>query len=132
MYRQSDMTLDAASRGGIQVPGLVAVKLSLQNDVSMAYGVHLDDESRVGRNESDASEFGRRVRQFAQDAHRILRCPDSRPDELFELHSRVFHLLREAPGAGLGGIRRWLLSVREQIGGRLQSWSVKEFEPWVA
>lgn len=103
----------------------------------MVHGIHVNDESRAGRGEfdageSDANEFGRRVRRFAQDAHRILRSPEGRPDELFELHARVFHLLREAPGAGLGGIRRWLLSVREEIGVRLRSWSAKEFESWVA
>jgi hypothetical protein len=98
----------------------------------MVHGIHLNDESRVGRNESEAGEFGRMVRRFAQDAHRILRCPDSRPDELFELHARVFNLLRQAPGTGSSGIRRWLLSVREEISVRLQSWSAKELEFWVA
>jgi hypothetical protein len=106
--------------------------LTLQEDVSMVHGVHVNDESRAGRGESDAADYGQRIRRLARDAHRILKSPDGQLDELIELHGRVFGLLNEAHGVRLSGIRRWLLSVREEIGDRLQSWSVEELESLVA
>ena len=98
----------------------------------MVHGVHVNDESRAGRGEYDAGDYGQRIRRLARDAHRTFSSPDGRLDELIELHGRVFGLLNEAPGVRLSGIRRWLLSVREEIGARLQSWSVEELESLVA
>ena len=97
----------------------------------MVHGIHANDRGRAVRGEPDASEFGRMIQVFAQDAHRIFGSPDSRPDELIELHGRVFDLLCEAPAAGSSGIRQWLLSVRKEIGDRLESWSMEELESWV-
>jgi hypothetical protein len=98
----------------------------------MVHGVHGNDESRAGRSESDAGDYGRRIRRLAQDAHRILKCPDSPIDQLIELHTRVFDLINEAPGVRLSGIRRWLLSLREEIGARLHAWSLQQLESSVA
>jgi hypothetical protein len=89
----------------------------------MADGIHANDE---GRHHPD--DFGRRVRRFALDAHRILGRPDSPLDELIELHARAFHLLDEVPGTRASGILGWLLAVRQRIGARLQSWSVEDLE----
>ena len=94
--------------------------------------VHVNDESRAGRGQSDAGDYNLRVRRLAQDAHRISQSPDSPIDELIELYARVFHLLNEAPEVGLSGIRRWLLSVRDEIGGRLRAWSMEQLESSVA
>jgi hypothetical protein len=93
--------------------------------------VHVNDESRAGRGQSDAGDYGQRVRRLAEDAHRISQSPDSPIDELIELHARVFHLLNEAPEVRLSEIRRWLLAVREEIGGRLRAWSLEELESLV-
>jgi hypothetical protein len=94
----------------------------------MVHGIHVNDESWGGRGEDDAGDFGRRVRRVALDAHRILSRPDSPLDELIGLHWRVFHLLDEVPGARATGVLRWLLAVRQEIGARLQSWSVEDLE----
>jgi hypothetical protein len=89
----------------------------------MSGGVQQNDEDR-----GDPSDFGREVRRLALDAHRILGRPDSPIDELLRLHARVWHLLQEVPGARPIGVLGWLLTVRQRIGARLQSWSVEELE----
>ena len=98
----------------------------------MAHRVHVDDESRGGRGELDAGDFGRSVRWFALDAHDVLSRPASRLDELIGLRGRAFHLLNEVPGARATGILCWLLAVRQEIGARLQSWSVEDLESLIA
>jgi hypothetical protein len=91
----------------------------------MTYGAHETDESRGGRGGFDPDDFGRRVREFALDAHRILKRPDSPTDELIALHRRVWFLLCEAPGSQSTPIRRWLLAARQEIAAKLQSRSVE-------
>jgi hypothetical protein len=80
----------------------------------------------------DPVDFGRRVREFARDAHRILPRPDCHADDLIGLHRRVWFLLREAPGSPSSAIARWLLAARQAIAARLQSWSAQELESLVA
>ena len=98
----------------------------------MVHGIHAIDRGRAVRGEPDASEFGRMIQVFAQDAHRIFGSPDSRPDELIELHGRVFDLICEVPAVGSSGIRRWLLSVRKEIGDKLWASTLEELESSVA
>jgi hypothetical protein len=100
--------------------------------MSMADRIHLNEESRVHPGELGHGEFGHEVRRLALDAHRILRRPDSSLDDLIDLHGRVFHLLRQERGARSGGIGRWLLAVRQEIGVKLESWSVEDLESCVA
>jgi hypothetical protein len=86
-----------------------------------------DDER--GRGETgrfDPGDFGRRIREFAIDAHRVLRHPDSSLDELTRLDVRAFRLLGEAPGARTVGIFPWLLAVRQRIRARLESRSFED------
>jgi hypothetical protein len=95
----------------------------------MADRVLMNDESRGG---FDAGDFGRRVRQFALDAHRILKGPDGPIDELFDLHWRSWSLLHEAPGEQTDGVYRWLLAARRAIVDRLHLSATEEIESWVA
>ena len=95
----------------------------------MVHGAHVNDKSRAGRGESDAGDYGRRIRGFAQDAHRILKSPDSQLDELIELHGRVFDLLNEAPGADRaesadGSCRCGRRSASGSSPGRWRNWSL--------
>jgi hypothetical protein len=80
----------------------------------------------------DPVDFGRRVREFARDAHRILKGPDCHADDLIVLHRRTWLLLREAPGSQSSAIGRWLLAARQEIAARLQSWSAQEQDSLVA
>jgi hypothetical protein len=80
----------------------------------------------------DPVDFGKRVREFARDAHRILKRPDCHADDLIVLHKRLWFLLREAPGSPSSAIARWLLAARQEIAAKLQSWSVEELEALVA
>lgn len=94
----------------------------------MANRVHIYDEGRVDPGASEPQEFGRRVRELAREAHRVLGRPDGPIDELLRLHARVWHLLRDVPGARPVGVVRWLLAVRRQVGARLQTWSIEDLE----
>jgi hypothetical protein len=94
----------------------------------MTYGAYETDESRGGRGGFDPDDFGRRVREFASDAGRILTRPDRSMDELIELHSRAWLLLCEAPGSQSSAIRQWLLPTRQAIAAKLRSWSVEDLE----
>jgi hypothetical protein len=89
--------------------------------------VHATD---AGRGNPD--EFGQKVRQFALDAYDVLGRADSTLDELIALHRRVWHLLLEVHGAQSTEIHRWLLAVRQEIGAKLQSWSLEDLECLVA
>lgn len=100
--------------------------------LTMSCGVLEVDEGRVQPDGSDPGEFARGVRRFALDAREILGRPESTLGELIGLHGRVFHLLQGVPGTRTTGILPWLLAVRQQIGARLQSWSVEDLESRVA
>ena len=94
----------------------------------MTYGAYETDESRGGRGGFDPDEFGRRVREFALDAHRILKRPDSSMDELIGRDSCAWLLLCEAPASQSSAIRRWLLAARQAIAAKLRSWSAEHLE----
>jgi hypothetical protein len=99
----------------------------------MSNGLCEADVSRVHPGRFDAESFARGVRQLSLDAHDILSRPDSPLDELIGLHWRAWHLLREAASVGSGEeVCRWLLGVRQEIGAKLQSWSVEDLESLVA
>jgi hypothetical protein len=85
----------------------------------MADGTRDDAEGRGEPGRFDPEGFGRSIREFAIDAHRVLRRPDSPLGELLRLHGRGSRLLGEAPGTGSSGISLWLLAVRQRIGARL-------------
>jgi hypothetical protein len=95
----------------------------------MADRVHMNDESEGG---FDSGDFGRRVRQFAVDAHRIVKGPDGPLDDLIDLHWRAWSLLLEAPGEQTDGVYHWLLAARRAIVDRLHHSATEEFETWVA
>ena len=80
----------------------------------------------------EPDEFGREVRRLARDAHRVFGRRDSSIDELLRLHARVWHLLRDVPGARPIEMVRWLLAVREEIGVGLRAWSLEEQESSLA
>jgi hypothetical protein len=92
----------------------------------MARDARDDERGRGEAGRFDPEGFGRRVREFAIDAHRVLRRPDSPLDELTRLDGRAFRLLGEAPGARSIGISPWLLAVRQRIGARLESRSFED------
>jgi hypothetical protein len=94
--------------------------------------VHVIDESRGDLGGFEPEGFGRRVREVALDAHRVLNRPDSPIDEVLRLHRRVWHLLHDAPGARPNEIRRWLLAALQAIDARILAWSFTELESWVA
>jgi hypothetical protein len=98
----------------------------------MVHGAHVNDDIRAGHGGPDAGDFGQSVRRLAQDAHRILRCPDSPIDELIELHSQVLGLLNDAAGSRSAGILGWLHAVRGRVGARLRSWSAGVLESPIA
>lgn len=85
----------------------------------MADGTRDDARGRDASGRFDAEGFARRIREFAPDAHRVLRRPDSPLGELIRLHGRVIRLLVEATGTGSSGIFPWLLAVEQRIGERL-------------
>jgi hypothetical protein len=87
----------------------------------MADGARDDARGRDASGRFDPEGFGRRIREFALDAHRVLRRPDSPFGELIRLQGRVIRLLGEATGTGPRGISPWLLAVEQQIGDRLPS-----------
>ena len=87
----------------------------------MADGARDDARGRDASGRFDPEGFGRRIREFALDAHGALRRPDSPPGELIRLHGRVIRLLGEATGTGSKGIAPWLLAVEQRIGARLPS-----------
>ena len=92
----------------------------------MADAAHDDDRGRGDAARFDPEGFGRRIREFAVDAHRVLRRPDSPLDDLIRLDERAFRLFGEAPGARTMGISPWLLAVRQRIGARLESRSFED------
>jgi hypothetical protein len=99
-----------------------------QENVSMGETVH-GTKAKVRFDDGfDPDDFGRRVRECAVDAHRILKRPDSPTDELIALHRRGWFLLCEAPGSQSTPIRRWLLATRQAIAAKLQSWSAAFLE----
>jgi hypothetical protein len=98
----------------------------------MADRVDVTHESRGDLGGFDLDDFGRRVRQLAIDAHRILDRLDSSPDEVIELHRTVWCLLREAPGPQSSDLRQWLRAIREAIGLKLRTWSLEDLESLVA
>jgi hypothetical protein len=98
----------------------------------MCNGLYEADEIRGHPGGFDAESFARGVRRLALDAHAVLRRPDSTLDELFGLHWHAWHLLREAPHVGSSEVCCWLLAVRQEIGAKLQSWSVEDLESLVA
>jgi hypothetical protein len=98
----------------------------------MMYGVDATDQGWGDPGGFDPDDFGRRVRQLACDAHRILGCPDSPIDDVIRLHGRVWTLLREAPGPRLSGVHRWLMAARQLIADRLHRWAAEELESLVA
>jgi hypothetical protein len=98
----------------------------------MADGTRDDAGGRGESGRFDPEGFGRRIREFARDAHHVLRCPDSPLGELLRLHSRAIRLLGEAPGTGSSGISLWLLAVRQRIGARLPSRSYEDLASQVA
>jgi hypothetical protein len=98
----------------------------------MADGVHGNDEIARLLAGVDLDDWGRRVRQFAIDAHRILGRPDSPVDEVFGLHRRAWLLVREASVEPSSGLCRWLLEARRAIDVRLHRWAVEEMESLVA
>lgn len=87
----------------------------------MADGARDDARGRYASGRFDPEGFGRRIREFAVDAHRALRCPDSPLGELIRLHGRVLRLFGEATGTGSRGIAAWLLAVEQRIADRLPS-----------
>lgn len=97
----------------------------------MADGTCNDAGGRDEAGRFDPEGFGRRIREFAIDAHRVLSRPDSPLGELLRLHGRVGRLLGEAPRAGSSGVSRWLLAVRQRIGARLPR-SFEDLAPLVA
>jgi hypothetical protein len=94
----------------------------------MSNGVHVTDEGRGDLGGFDGDDFGRRLRQFAIDADRILRRPDGPVDEVIGLHRRAWLLLQDASAGPSSEIRRWLLATRRVIDARLLSWSLVELE----
>jgi hypothetical protein len=98
----------------------------------MANGFRETDAGRDETGEIDPEVFGRQVRQFALDAHRVLRRPDSPVDEVIDLHRRVWYLLHQAPGAQTTAISRWLQVARQAIAARLRAWVVEDLESLVA
>jgi hypothetical protein len=98
----------------------------------MADGARDDAQGRGESGRIDPEDFGRRIREFALDAHRVLRLPDSPLDELIRLDGRVIRLLGEAPGTRSSGISPWLLAVRQRIGARLPSRPFEDMESVVA
>jgi hypothetical protein len=90
------------------------------------------DEGRDDGGGYDPEDYGRRVREFALDAHRALGRPDGPIDEVIDLHRRAWSLLREAPGVPSSPLRRWLVAVREAINARLRAWAMEEFGSLVA
>ena len=85
----------------------------------MADRVHVNQERRGDLGEFDLDDFGRRVRQFALDAHRLLNRPESPIDDVIRLHRRVWCLLHDATGARSNEIRRWLLAALTAIDSRI-------------
>lgn len=98
----------------------------------MADRVNVSQESRGNLGEFDLDDFGRRVRQFALDAHRLLNRPDSPIDEVIRLHRRAWYLLRDSTAARLSEIRRWLLAALRAIDSRIIASSFMELESWAA
>jgi hypothetical protein len=94
--------------------------------------LYANQASRGDLGRGDPEGFGRRVRQFAIDAHRVLEDPNSTRDEMIGLHLRAWFLLREAPGERSSEMQRWLQEARRIIGARLQSWTAEDLEHWVA
>jgi hypothetical protein len=92
----------------------------------MAGAARDDDRGRGDAGQFDPEGFGRRIREFAVDAHRVLRRPDSPLDELTRLDGRASRLFGEAPGARTIGICPWLLAVRQRIRARLESQSFED------
>src|SRR5262249_9552843 len=90
------------------------------------------DKEPVRPDGLDAEEFARGLRQFAADAHRILKLPGCAPDELIGLHRRAWSLLCDAPAATSGELQHWILSTLRAIGAELQSWSPEDFEALAA
>jgi hypothetical protein len=98
----------------------------------MADRVRVNHESRGDFGGFDLDDFGRRVRQFAIDAHRIPDRLDSPLDEVIELHRTVWCLLREVPGSQSSDLRQWLRAIRQAIGLKLRTWSLEDLESLVA
>ena len=80
----------------------------------------------------DPEGFARSLREFALEAHRVLRRPDSPRGDLIRLQGRVLRLLGEVPGTGSSGISQWLGAILARIGARLPSRSLDDAEPIMA
>lgn len=98
----------------------------------MADSVYEDDQSPGDLGGIEPEDFGRRLRRFAIDAHRVLGCPDGPIDDMVELHRRAWFLLREAPGVPSSRLHGWLVAAREAIDARLRAWALEELESVVA
>jgi hypothetical protein len=98
----------------------------------MADRVHVNRESPNDLGEIDRDDFGRQVRRFALDAHRLLGRSDSPIDEVIRLHRRVWCLLHAATAARSSGIRRWLLAALRAIDARILASSFTGPESWAA
>ena len=98
----------------------------------MSSGVDEPHNGRCYAGAVDAAEFGRSIRRFALDAHRMLRRPDSSSEELIGLQRQAWRLLGEASFPHATEVRRWLVAARRAIDGRLHPGLVEEPESLVA
>jgi hypothetical protein len=88
-------------------------------------------ETRENRNRPgglDPEEFGRKVRQFASDTHRILKSPNSPVEDLIRLRRRARSLLHEAQRFRSTEIHRWLREMWRAIEAKLPPGPVEDRE----
>lgn len=67
-------------------------------------------------------------RRMMSEFRAILARPDVSPDELFEIHARVYRLLENISFTRSDAMIGWLLEVRQEIRTRLGAWVQQELE----
>jgi hypothetical protein len=90
------------------------------------------EEGRGGPGGSEPEGFGREMREFALEAHRVLGRPCGPFGELMDLHWRAWDLLHEAPPGLTAEADRWVLETRRAVVARLNGWPAEEFESGAA